>query len=42
VGGIKTRGVSKSEGTSVMRIIDLPIVKSYKTEGKLLATSKTM
>jgi len=42
VGGIETRGIGKSKGTSVMRIIDLPIVKSYKTEGKLLATSRTM
>jgi len=40
VGGMEIRGINKSEETSVMRRVGLPIVESCKVEGKLLITSK--
>jgi hypothetical protein len=42
MGGMETKGINKFEGTSIMRRTSLPIVESYKVEGKLLTNFKTM
>jgi len=42
LGGMEIKGTCKSKGTSVMRRTCSPIVESYKMEGKLLITFKTV
>jgi hypothetical protein len=42
MGDMETRRTSKFDGTLTMRRTCLPILKSYKVEGKLLITSKIM
>jgi hypothetical protein len=39
---METRGIDKSDGTLTMRRLGLPVLKSYKVEGKLLVTSRMM
>jgi len=40
VGGMETRGTSKSKGTSIMKGVGLPIVESYKARRNFLITFK--
>jgi hypothetical protein len=42
MGGMETRKTSKFDGTLTMRRACLPILESYKVEGKLLITSRIM
>jgi hypothetical protein len=40
--GIKTKGIGKFERILIIKRAGLAIVKSYKVEGKLLVTFRTM
>jgi hypothetical protein len=42
VGGMETRRIGKSDGTSTIKRASFPLLKSCKVDVKLLITSRTM
>jgi hypothetical protein len=42
MGGMETRGIGKFEGTLEMKRSCLPVIVSFKVEGKLLVTSRIL